>query len=35
MANFEKNKWIMIGKEIDMSSAGCKKRAKECNFTFS
>ena len=28
VANFERKKWDMIGKEIGMSGEGCKRRAK-------
>jgi hypothetical protein len=27
--SYEKKKWVNIGREIGMSSAGCKKAAKE------
>jgi hypothetical protein len=30
--NFEKNKWIHIGREIGKTAKGCKKRATEKGF---
>jgi hypothetical protein len=34
MENFEKKKWEFIGKAIDMTGEGCKRRATELDFSF-
>jgi hypothetical protein len=34
MENFEKRKWELVGKDIEMTGEGCKRRATELGFSF-
>lgn len=34
MENYEKKNWEFIGKAIDMTAKGCKRRAKELELSF-